>query len=116
MENSMDESITKDAGFTPIRPCFAYNLRGERCDMPGGHPGDHAITTTWTDDECYAPGAPLAMGVADGHIRPSHGETEHLVDVPVELEDCAVCEHLAEYHPMQGPCIHGGCDCKNYVG
>lgn len=120
MENRMmdNESITQDAGITPIRMCFAYNLRAERCDMPGGHPGDHSITMTWNDDECYAPGAPLAMGIADGHF-PSHGETqivEHLVDVPEELEDCAVCDHSAEYHPMQGPCIMSQCDCKNYVG
>jgi hypothetical protein len=105
---------------TEIRTCFAFNQNKQRCDMPGGHPGDHSITMTWTDEECYDPTAEVTLTLREyGTPRftpASHGETEHLVDVPVELEDCAVCEHAAEYHPMQGPCILGQCDCKNYVG
>jgi len=105
----------------PIRTCFAFNQNKQRCDMPGGHPGDHSITISWPDEDCYDPSADLTLTVREyGVALPYHGETdqvvEHLVDVPEELEDCAVCEHSAEYHPMQGPCIMSQCDCKNYVG
>lgn len=117
----MNEDIKQDAGFTPIRVCWAFNPMRQRCDMPAGHPGDHSITISWPDEDCLEPGTGMIeldvreYGTAR-FIPPSHGETEHLVDVPVELEDCAVCEHPAEYHPMQGPCVMGQCDCKNYVG
>lgn len=61
---------------TDIRSCFAYNQQKQRCDMPAGHPGNHAISIEWGDDECYDPTAfvdlpPLktySMGGVDGGV------------------------------------------------
>jgi len=38
-----------------IRTCWAFNSSGQRCEHPAGHPGNHVITATWTDDECFSP-------------------------------------------------------------
>jgi hypothetical protein len=47
---------TEDAGSAVIgRVCWAYSPGAIRCDMPAGHPGDHAHTQTWTDEECATP-------------------------------------------------------------
>lgn len=38
-----------------IRQCWAYNLKGQRCDHPAGHPGKHVVMDEWDDDECFNP-------------------------------------------------------------
>lgn len=35
--------------------CWAYNRQRQRCDQEAGHEGNHSVSTTWTDDECFDP-------------------------------------------------------------
>ena len=59
-----------------IRPCFAYGPDGQQCDMPGGHPGGHAITTTWSDAEALTPAQMMAKMKAEMMAELRQGLTE----------------------------------------
>ena len=96
-----------------IRECWAYSKAGQKCSHPAGHPGDHAIIITWTDDECWKPGAgetpkpkpPYTVNIP---------AVEHLIDVDMR-PDCEICSHPADMHSNQiGECV--ACDCKSYIG
>lgn len=85
-----------------IRQCWAFNRAGNRCDHPAGHPGNHAIETTWTDAECA--GAPLpqaqpALSVTDMSPPP----------VPVATGKCVACSHAHR----DGECK---CGCYSFIG
>ena len=85
---------------TNLARCWAYNRGSERCDKHAGHPGDHAITHTWTDSECFAPNqqptphipAPPAIPMTD--------------NVPAK---CVACQHQHK----GGPCK---CGCHEHIG
>jgi hypothetical protein len=93
-----------------LRNCFAYNQQGQRCDMPAGHPGDHAITTTWTDEECYAPySAPVPTPrVYDGMASFPEGSLGP-PPMPGDTDECLICDHRMH----RGMCKADECDCKN---
>lgn len=83
--------------------CWAYNSGGERCEKHAGHPGQHAITHSWTDSECASPGQPPVKG------RP-------LIEVFAEEEakeqassKCVACQHQHK----GGPCK---CGCHEHIG
>jgi hypothetical protein len=87
--------------------CHAYSVTLDRCDMPAGHPGDHSITRTWTDDECFVPGAPVTL-------------KEHGAPIPYTLPEpgpsrCVLCEH--KFHNGKCPAMDGefSCDCSEGV-
>ena len=73
------------------RQCWAYGPNG-RCTHPAGHPGNHIIEYTWTDDECVTPSVPNL-----GHSQPATAMTDMtpaVVQEPVqEPEPCVACNH-----------------------
>lgn len=86
-----------------IRQCWAYNVGGQRCDMPAGHPGDHGIQMTWTDDECYAP---------IKHQLPAKGPSGASEPAPKpapEATGCVACSHKHK----GGECK---CGCYEFIG
>ena len=89
----------------PIRVCFAYNAQRQRCDMPGGHPGNHAFTVTWTDEECYDPTAPVEVTLKE------YGTPRFTTPPPMEgdTDECLICDHRMH----RGMCRVEDCDCKN---
>jgi hypothetical protein len=96
-----------------VRACFAYSQSRERCDMPAGHPGDHSITLTWTDEECFDPTAPIDMSeyrLPDLNVvRPVPDEE------PVVFESCVACDHPHPWHEDGGACSLNDCGCMRYV-
>jgi hypothetical protein len=97
---------------TEIRPCFAYNQNRLRCDMPGGHPGDHAITTTWTDEECYDPQQTVIYGTGPTVVVGGGGAYQNgPPPMDGDSDECLICDH-----PMhRGMCPVGECECRNGV-
>jgi len=88
--------------------CHAYSVTLDRCDMPGGHPGDHSITRTWTDDECWVPGKTVEVTLKEyGTPRPAPGTSG-----PTR---CILCEH--KFHNGKCPAMDGefSCDCSEGV-
>ena len=82
------------------RQCWAYGPNG-RCHHPAGHPGDHLIEITWTDDQCIQPGQPAkaVTGISVAAPEP--------VREPVreEVEACVACGHMH---------MSAGCNCGCY--
>lgn len=83
-----------------IRQCWAYNHRGQRCEHPAGHPGNHVITDEWSDDECFTPSKstpqprqPIPMPIPE--------------DIPVGK--CVACSHTHK----GGQCK---CGCHEHIG
>lgn len=121
----------------PIRYCRSYNMQGQRCEHPGGHPGDHAIIITWTDEEEWSPtmGAlptitpreyaaleqpfvpvqhPVLSAVPDPVPLPDE-DPDTLGPVPIYGQDrpgmCVLCNHRMH----NGECQRGACDCKTGI-
>lgn len=91
---------------TAVRQCFAYNIKGERCDHPAGHPGDHAITYAWTDDECAAPSL---SSKAPAPAAPQMPEMPPIPEaIPVQT-GCIACSHKHK----GGECK---CGCYEFIG
>lgn len=91
-----------------IRQCWAYNVAGQRCDMPAGHPGDHGIQFTWTDDDCYNP------ILSAGESRPSPAKPAAIVTLPTvptqpTVIKCVACQHQHK----NGECK---CGCYEFIG
>jgi hypothetical protein len=89
---------------TETRQCWAYGPNG-RCHHPAGHPGDHIIEITWTDDQCVTPGVPTL-----GQSQPAPAMTDvsyAVVQDPVhdEPEPCVACNHMHK---------SGACKCGCY--
>lgn len=127
----------------PIRTCFAFNVHGTRCDMPAGHPGDHAVTTTWTDEECFEPGhsAPVPLAVASPAPQPpveagdvdiyAGREPDRYTESGVPIYDmeyvpgvqtdedpnasCVACNHPYGRHNLEIGCLVG-IDSENACG
>lgn len=124
--------------YKPIRSCFAYNQQKQRCDMPAGHSGSHAISIEWGDDECYDPAAfvdlpPLkTYGAGGGALHPvlvnntglavvpdpeplPDEDPDTLGPVPIYGQDrpgmCVLCNH--RMHAFE--CERGSCDCKTGI-
>ena len=81
------------------RQCWAYGPNG-RCHHPAGHPGDHLIEITWTDEECTVPtlGHPqhakaetVISPAAIQHVAPV---VQELVQESEEAEACVACNHF----------------------
>ena len=87
------------------RQCWAYGPNG-RCHHPAGHPGDHIIEITWTDNECVTPGqpAPSMTGISPA---PAVQEPVQVVQ-DEEPEACIACNHMHK----GGECR---CGCYNHV-
>lgn len=82
------------------RQCWAYGPNG-RCHHPAGHPGDHIIEITWTDDQCIQPGQP-----AKAVTGISVAVQEHVQEtVYEESEPCVACGHMHR---------SAGCNCGCY--
>lgn len=77
------------------RQCWAYGPDG-RCTHPAGHPGDHIIEITWTDDECVTPGQPAMAKTVISPAVVQH--VPPVVQEPVqeseEVEACVACNHF----------------------
>ena len=86
------------------RQCWAYGPNG-RCHHPAGHPGDHIIEITWTDNECVTPGqhGPSVTGISPATV------VQHVQEpVQDEPEACVACNHMHK----GGECR---CGCYNHV-
>lgn len=96
-----------------IRQCFAYNIKGERCDHPAGHPGEHAITYSWTDDECYEPGRaegiPMTKSREEAAIKFMEEHRPVLPEPMPEPVGCIACQHKHK----GGACK---CGCYEFIG
>lgn len=81
------------------RQCWAYNLKGDRCQKPPGHKGPHQIKFLWEDNDCYSPqGKPLIEVFAE--------EAAAAEEAP---QKCIACKHSHK----AGQCK---CGCYEYVG
>lgn len=81
-----------------IRTCWAISAALKaRCDMPAGHTGEHSITVSWDDNQCWTPDfdEPIALTVVPEVQEP----------VQKEVEGCAACSHMHK---------SGACKCGCY--
>ncbi len=83
---------------TDIRQCWAFHVDGTRCEHAAGHPGDHAVEITWSDDECVIPGSsnPISLPTPPEPVV-------KVIDSP-----CVACQHK-----HQGEC---SCGCYEFIG
>jgi len=89
-----------------IKQCWAFHKDGTRCDMPAGHPGNHAVERTWTDAECHAPNAhplPPAPVATPAYVPPP--------PAPPANDKCVACQH--KHRGRECP---GACECKEFIG
>ena len=96
---------------TEIRQCWAYKWQtSERCDMPGGHPGNHSTSIIWSDEDCAAPSdlttLPLIIGRPEA--EPATPVT-HIAPEPPAPTKCVACTH----HHKSGICK---CGCHEHIG
>lgn len=82
-----------------IRQCWAYNHRGQRCEHPAGHPGNHVISDEWSDDDCFTPTSPAIKPV----VPPP---------VPVAAPTAGKCVACSHAHKA-GTCK---CGCHEHIG
>jgi len=122
---------------TEIRKqCYAYSKEGDRCEKKPGHAGDHSVTLTWDDADCYdplsviMPLAPIAsrltdapemvlrnMAVADpdeDHAGEVIGVTENgsirrIATPTASASKCVACGHAHK----GGTCK---CECYSFIG
>ena len=98
--------------------CFAYSKTGQRCEGYAGHDGLHFVNYSWTNEECWTPGAPIDVTLTEyGSPRLTTPLTlvENLVEIPKASGKCVICDH-----PMHtGTCTRMDgefdCDCANGV-
>jgi hypothetical protein len=96
---------------TEIRQCWAYKWgTNERCDMPGGHPGNHSTSVVWNDLDCASPSdlttIPLIIGTPEGQPEPP---VTHIAVAPPAPTKCVACTH----HHKSGICK---CGCHEHIG
>lgn len=87
-----------------IRQCWAFHKDGTRCGHPAGHPGDHAVEMTWTDEECALP--------TEQHVQvPVQVPVPAAAPAPLEEKPvkCVACSH----HHKGGACK---CGCHEFIG
>lgn len=99
--------------------CFAYSRQRQRCDQEAGHDGDHAVSTTWGDDECFdptiilpAPPVPTSVISVTNTARPIPiiGYDDDMDDLgAVAGGGCFSCGCLDDLHPCEA---HG---CRSFV-
>ena len=89
------------------RQCWAFNIEGQRCEHPAGHPGNHVVMKEWGDDECYSPTAQQLPTV----ITTSNptANTVSVTTVNPEVTKCVGCNHAHK----SGPCK---CGCYEFIG
>lgn len=91
---------------TEIRTCWAISAAlMARCDMPAGHTGEHSITVSWGDEQCWSPETdePVALKVVPPDIM--SGPVDNPVQEPVQPEPCVACNHMHK---------SGDCKCGCY--
>jgi len=84
---------------TEIRTCWAISAALKaRCDMPAGHTGEHSITVSWNDEQCWSPDMdePVALTVVQD------------IPEPVRSEACIACNHMHK----SGECK---CGCYEHI-
>lgn len=91
-----------------IKQCWAYNIDGQRCEHPAGHPGNHVITAEWTDEECYSP-IRHQLPVQTATTLPTSGVTVVTETIPEEPPACVACSH----RHRGGQCK---CGCHEHIG
>ena len=82
-----------------IRTCWAISAALKaRCDMPAGHTGEHSITVSWNDEQCWSPETdePVALTV----VQPVPEPVQESVQEP-----CIACSHMHKA---------GACKCGCY--
>jgi hypothetical protein len=85
-----------------IRTCWAISAALKaRCDMPAGHTGEHSITVSWSDDQCWSPefDEPVALTV----VQPVPEVVQEVVEE--QTEACIACSHMHKA---------GSCKCGCY--
>lgn len=90
-----------------IRTCWAISAALKaRCDMPAGHPGDHSITVSWGDEQCWSPETdePISLTVVHSDDTMSQ-PVDNVVQESVQPEGCVACNHLHK---------GGSCKCGCY--
>jgi hypothetical protein len=84
--------------------CFAYSPKQIRCELEGSHSGDHAVKSTWSDEECAVPSGPAASSLIRKPAENPEGEPEKRV-----VSKCVACGHAHR----DGDCK---CGCQGFVG
>lgn len=84
-----------------VRQCWAYNRKQQRCEHPAGHPGNHVVSSEWSDDECVVPVA----------VSPPPAPPQIPLPEPVEMDaaKCVACGHKHK----SGECK---CGCHSFIG
>lgn len=100
MDDVLDEHLTR------VRQCWAFNKDGIRCEHPAGHPGDHVVMASWSDEECYAPGKPQPQPMMQ--MLPTI-PVSTTPSTTVESSKCVGCNHSHR----GGPCK---CGCYEFIG
>jgi hypothetical protein len=119
----------------PVPRCWAYNKTRQRCDMPAGHLGDHAISVSWSDEDSFDPmDVPVPfIPTSGGSIVPTTAFTANRhqrvavlrsVDEEGEFFDTEI-EEDADLLGETGKCFSCGCPedehpceqhgCRNYI-
>jgi len=105
-----------------VRPCYAYSQNLTRCDLPGGHPGNHAITLEWDDADCYIPGIPTPTPTVT--VTPLAQAQAVLAPADDQRNDpCVACRHSPAKHDPDGGCMQimdidgeqEPCSCKTFI-
>jgi hypothetical protein len=87
--------------------CWAFDKQMRRCSLSAGHRGNHQLTVTWADDECFNP---LVMSIPHEQAEPQEinpmleYDTTPPKPAPV-VESCIACTHKH---------IGGSCKCGCY--
>lgn len=93
---------------TEVRICWAYNADGQRCDHPAGHPGNHVVMKTWTDEECFSPIVHQLPNPTQVHMNPPLSTKTAPAQLVLQ-ENCVACGHKHRGKEC-------GCNCYEFIG
>jgi len=88
--------------------CFAYSPKQIRCELEGSHSGDHAVQSTWSDEECAVPSGPATSSSIRTDEPQSLVSKEEKAPPPPAVK-CIGCSHAHR----DGDCK---CGCMGFIG
>jgi len=92
--------------------CWAHNSQGQRCELDGGHAGDHILSVTWGDEETLIPGA--VVKAPQRLSQPRSRDKSEPGDSVTETANCELCGHEKSFHSDNMACV--ACDCRGFLG
>jgi len=86
--------------------CWAYNIKGDRCELDAGHDSPHMVATVWNDDECFDP---TKTQQPTKTLPPIVKPSINIDTPPAQPSRCVACNHQHK----GGECK---CGCYEYIG